>query len=64
MAITYGEVGESTQNASLRPVIAAIDADLRAVRLISSPLSRVELEPDACFVAHGGLWQQPLRRRA
>ena len=28
MAVTYGEVGESTQNASLRPVVAAIDAQM------------------------------------
>ena len=28
MAVTYGEVGESTQNASLRPVVEAIDAQM------------------------------------
>jgi hypothetical protein len=28
MAVTYGEVGESTHNASLRPVVAAIDAQM------------------------------------
>jgi hypothetical protein len=28
MAVTYGEISESTQNAGLRPVVAAIDAQM------------------------------------